>query len=118
MCVIEGCAGSAPDIEHPVTLADAGMGYESPVGLRVTTEQGVETCLQTRPTLDLSVFLRDQRASNASISLGNTLCTSPTTPRSATEKIGASGSLFMAMMVLESFIPTMCCMAPDTPAAM
>jgi hypothetical protein len=39
MCVIEGCTGSAPDIEHPVTVADAGMGYESPIGLRVTTEQ-------------------------------------------------------------------------------
>ena len=44
----------------------------------------------------------------ASMSLGNTLWTSPTMPRSATEKIGASASLLMATMFFEFFIPTRC----------
>jgi hypothetical protein len=54
----------------------------------------------------------------ASRSFGSTLCTSPTMPRSATEKIGASGSLLMAMMFLEPFMPTRCWVAPEMPAAM
>ena len=49
---------------------------------------------------------------------GRTLCTSPTMPRSATEKIGASASLLMAMMFFEPFMPTMCWVAPEMPAAM
>jgi hypothetical protein len=52
------------------------------------------------------------------MSLGSTLWTSPTMPRSATEKIGASGSLLMAMMFFEPFMPTMCWVAPEMPAAM
>src|ERR1019366_3106152 len=41
---------------------------------------------------------------SSSMILGITLVTSPTTPRSAIEKIGASRSLFMAMMFLAAFI--------------
>src|SRR5690606_21266102 len=55
---------------------------------------------------------------SASISFGSTLCTSPTMPRSATPKIGASWSLLTAMMCLEPFMPTMCWVAPEMPAAM
>ena len=55
---------------------------------------------------------------SASMSLGSTLWTSPTIPRSAMPKIGASGSLLMAMMFLLPFMPTMCCVAPEMPAAM
>ena len=40
----------------------------------------------------------------ASRRAGKTLCTSPTIPKSAIEKIGASGSLLIAMIVLEPFI--------------
>ena len=57
-------------------------------------------------------------AFSASISAGSTLCTSPTMPRSATEKIGASWSLLTAMMFLEPFIPTRCWVAPEIPHAM
>lgn len=63
-------------------------------------------------------FAGGQRVSRASIRAGITLCTSPTIPRSATEKIGASGSLLMAIMVDESFMPTKCCIAPLMPHAM
>ena len=59
-----------------------------------------------------------QRAWIASISFGSTLCTSPTMPRSATPKIGASLSLLIAMMCLEPFMPTMCWVAPEMPTAM
>ncbi len=57
-------------------------------------------------------------ALRASISAGSTLCTSPTMPRSATEKMGASESLLMAMMFLDPFIPTRCWVAPEIPHAM
>ena len=67
---------------------------------------------RVRPSVD------GYRACRASMSLGRTLCTSPTMPRSATEKIGASASLLMAMMFFEPFMPTMCCVAPEMPAAM
>ena len=59
----------------------------------------------------------DQRALRASIRAGRTLCTSPTMPRSATPKIGASWSLLMATMFFEPFMPTMCCVAPEMPQA-
>ena len=58
------------------------------------------------------------RALMASMSLGMTLVTSPTTPRSAMEKIGASGSLLTATMFFAPFIPTMCWVAPEIPKAM
>lgn len=61
-----------------------------------------------------SVYLLSRAAINA----GRTLWTSPTTPKSAIEKIGASGSLLMAMIVVLSFMPTTCCIAPEMPAAM
>src|ERR1700731_2556020 len=57
------------------------------------------------------------RAFNAAITAGSTFWTSPTTPRSLIEKIGASGSLLMAMMFDAPFIPTMCCVAPEIPHA-
>ncbi len=57
------------------------------------------------------------RALRASMSLGTTLCTSPTTPRSATEKMGASWSLLMATMFFEFFMPTRCWVAPEIPQA-
>src|SRR5437588_926983 len=58
------------------------------------------------------------RALSASMSRGTTLCTSPTTPRSAMEQMGASRSLLMATMFLDPFIPTMCWVAPEMPQAM
>ena len=50
-------------------------------------------------------------------SSGTTLNRSPTRPMSATWKMGASSSLLMAMMVLESFMPARCWMAPEMPTA-
>jgi len=57
-------------------------------------------------------------AFTASVSLGTILSASPTTPRSAIFMIGASESLLMAMITLEAFMPTVCCMAPEMPTAM
>ena len=57
-------------------------------------------------------------ALSASMSLGTTLCTSPTMPRSAMPKIGASPSLLTQMMLSEPFMPTMCWVAPEMPSAM
>ena len=42
---------------------------------------------------------------------------SPVMPKSAISKIGASGSLLIATIVREPFIPTRCWMAPEIPSA-
>src|SRR6476659_9901804 len=52
-----------------------------------------------------------------SVSSGTILNRSPTRPTSATWKIGASSSLLIAMIVLLSFIPARCWMAPEMPIA-
>ena len=61
--------------------------------------------------------IRYPRAFRASISAGSTLWTSPTMPRSAIWKMGASGSLLIATMFFEPFMPTMCWVAPEMPHA-
>ncbi len=53
----------------------------------------------------------------ASVSFGTTSKRSPTTPRFATSKIGASGSLLIAMMKFDDFMPTRCWIAPEMPHA-
>jgi hypothetical protein len=57
------------------------------------------------------------RLLTASVSCGAMVNRSPTTPRSAISKIGASGSLLMATMVLEVCIPARCWIAPEMPSA-
>ncbi len=57
-------------------------------------------------------------ALTAAVSAGTILSASPTTPRSAIFMIGASASLLMAMITLEAFMPTVCCIAPEIPTAM
>lgn len=52
------------------------------------------------------------------VSSGTALNKSATKPKSDTWKIGASGSLFIATIVFESFIPAKCCIAPEIPTAM
>ena len=49
-----------------------------------------------------------QTACNRCVNSGTTSNKSPTIPQSATLKIGAYGSLFMATMNLESIIPARC----------
>lgn len=48
---------------------------------------------------------------------GTTLETSPTIPRSATSKMGASGFLLIAMINSDSSIPARCWIAPEIPQA-
>jgi len=57
-------------------------------------------------------------ALTALVSAGTISNRSATTPMSATSKIGASGSLLMAMMKFEPFMPTRCWIAPEMPTAM
>ena len=57
-------------------------------------------------------------ALTAAVRAGRIFSASPTTPRSAIFMIGASASLLIAMMILDVFMPTVCCMAPEMPTAM
>src|SRR5262249_43281966 len=57
------------------------------------------------------------RFSISSTSCGTTLNRSPTTPKSASSKIGASGSLFTTMIVFDVCIPARCWIAPEMPTA-
>ena len=52
------------------------------------------------------------------ISSGTAANRSASRPKSATLKIGASGSLLIATITLESFMPAKCWIAPEMPAAM
>src|SRR3954453_18433505 len=57
------------------------------------------------------------RAVICSVAAGTTVFRSPTTPKSASSKIGASGSLLMATMVFEVCMPARCWIAPEMPTA-
>lgn len=70
----------------------------------------------SRPAANREVMDRRARQSFR-VSSGTISKRSPTSPRSATWKMGASSSLFMAMIVFESFIPARCCIAPEMPTA-
>src|SRR5574343_92380 len=54
---------------------------------------------------------------SALVSSGTAANRSASRPKSATEKIGASGSWLIATITLESFMPARCWMAPEMPAA-
>ena len=58
------------------------------------------------------------RLRTSSVSAGTIWNRSPTTPRSAIRRIGASASLLIATMRFAPFMPTTCCSAPLIPAAM
>ena len=58
------------------------------------------------------------RRRTSSVSAGTIWNRSPTTPRSAIFRIGASASLLIATIRFAPFIPTTCCSAPLIPAAM
>ena len=60
---------------------------------------------------------QDLRLVTSSVAVGRTLWRSPTTPKSTSSKMGASGSLLMATMVFEVCMPARCWMAPEMPAA-
>lgn len=66
----------------------------------------------------ISVCMLDGFVYSFPVNSGTALNKSATSPWSATWKIGASGSLLMATMVLESFMPAKCWMAPEMPTAM
>ena len=53
----------------------------------------------------------------SSAAWGTTLNRSPTTPKSASSKIGASPSLFTATIVFEVCMPARCWIAPEMPSA-
>src|SRR5262249_6513980 len=53
----------------------------------------------------------------SSVIAGTSWNRSPTTPRAALARMGASGSLLIATIRRAPFIPTACCSAPLIPAA-
>ena len=59
-----------------------------------------------------------RRFSISSVRAGTTLNRSPTTPRSAIFRIGASGSFVIATIRFAPFMPTRCWSAPLIPAQM
>src|SRR5262249_34586508 len=77
--------------------------------------------VRTRPPrrrrVHAGLVLHHFRFPISSSSWGMTWNRSPTMPKSVISKIGASGSLLMAMMVLEVCMPARCWIAPEIPAA-
>src|SRR5690348_9298597 len=87
------------------------------VGAREVARRPKLRALVEEPARLCSVYL-PFLAFTAWVSLGTILSASPTTPRSAIFMIGASASLLMAMITLDDFMPTVCCIAPEMPTAM
>ncbi len=100
------------DVLRPHRLEDArGIGE---------AERGRLACQVVEPGLDHDAPpgqapLRDL---TSSINAGRNCKASATTPRSASRKIGASGSLLIATMRFAPFMPTTCWSAPLIPTAM
>lgn len=67
-------------------------------------------CWRRSPCQDCFAF-------KVSTACGTTLNRSPTTPKSAMSKIGASASLFTATIVFEVCMPALCWIAPEMPRA-
>jgi len=107
-------AGAASAVRSAVSTAPAGAsaagGHASPPGVRGSPRR------TWRPYVATPAYAF--RACRAAISCGTTVKTSPTTPKSAMSKMGASPSLFTATIVLAVCIPALCWMAPEMPRAM
>ena len=89
---------------EPTSAAPAAAGEAGP---RLRIEGGLDERSGDLPAHTFSSF----RAAGRSFS------TSATNPTWATSKIGAVGSVLIAMMRPASFIPATCCIAPLTPHA-
>ena len=64
-----------------------------------------------------SVRAQPLRSLTFSVAAGRTVCRSPTTPKSTSSKIGASGSLLTATIVFDVCMPARCWIAPEMPLA-
>ena len=86
--------------QKPKPAATPGNASDFPP-LKKGDRGGIVCFCPPRPSQPLA-------AANASVSAGTTSCRSPTTPYLATLKIGAEGSLLIATMQFEPFMPTRC----------
>lgn len=78
------------------------------------TRPGAAPRRERRPGVGARSYLR---AVISSVAVGTTVLRSPMTPKSASSKIGASGSLLMATIVFDVCMPARCWMAPEMPTA-
>ncbi|SDS55510.1 hypothetical protein SAMN04489721_1515 [Agromyces flavus] len=102
-----GSAGASPDGATKSPGASTAGGQGSPPRRRGSPLRRFRTAATGQRF----------RSTSALISCGTTVKTSPTTPKSATSKIGASGSLLIATMFLAVCIPALCWIAPEMPRA-
>ena len=112
------CRGAGAGVAAEAASVGAGLGGE-PDGA-AAVGGGVTDGLRGRPCLRFGGSATGGqafRARIASVSWGTIVNWSPTTPKSAMSKIGASGSLLIATMVLAVCMPTRCWVAPEMPIA-
>src|SRR4051812_45025365 len=79
-------------------------------------DDGRPTRCVDRPSYGLLVR-QPRRFLTSSVACGSTVNRSPTTPKSTSSKIGASGSLLIATIVLDVCMPARCWIAPEIPLA-
>src|SRR5438445_4497659 len=96
--------------------ANDQYAHVDPLLLRVRRRGHVVTRAERRRKI--SGFHALLRCLTSSVSFGTTWWTVPTTPRSENSKIGAFGSLLIAMITPEACMPTLCWIAPEMPHAM
>ena len=123
----QGTEGRAPRLRRRLNHPRLSRG---PALQKPQHQQASRQKSGTRP---LSSFLPNEKGRHSSqrrpsciaaiapyslpVSSGTSVNRSPTRPTSATWKIGASSSLLMATMILESFMPARCWIAPEMPTA-
>ena len=112
---VPGWPAPVPRVRNPTRLPRRMPSPASPAGppARVQPER-----LSSPGEDPSSPWHYPRFASIADTSCGTTVRTSPTTPKSAISKIGASASLLTAMMVFAVCMPARCWMAPEMPSAM
>ncbi len=102
-----GGVTAEPSASPAEGMSETAGGHGSPPGTRGSPRRGVRG-------VDAIYFLC---ASSALMSCGTTVNRSPTIPKSAMSKIGASGFLSIATIVRAVCMPARCWMAPEIPSA-
>ena len=102
--------GPAPTMATPTSMRSSGGSVGAPTASSAPNGGA--------KSIGRATSLRYPRALTSSVSFGTIWCRSPTTPTSQKSKIGAFGSLLIAMIVPEPCMPTLCWIAPEIPHAM
>ena len=113
------CAARRIDLGQVVRIVHRSGGWNVWVDALSDRARTRRTPPAVRPGAFVVLLVRAQplRSLTFSVAAGRTVCRSPTTPKSTSSKIGASGSLLTATIVFDVCMPARCWIAPEMPLA-